>query len=73
MHTGAIIMIIGVHGARNARLSASRAGARWKLPGSEPRPDSSSGTMSAGQIETSAGSALARGHRFPAPAALGTG
>jgi hypothetical protein len=73
MHTGAVIMIGCVHGARKCRVSASYAGARWKLPGPETWPDGSGGTMSASQIETSAGSALARGRRESAPASLGVG
>jgi hypothetical protein len=62
MHTSAVIMMIGVHGARNAASLLAT-----------PVPDGSGGTMSASQIETSAGSALARGRRQPAPAALGVG
>ena len=74
MHTDAVIMIIGVHGARNAAsLLATPVPDGKKLPGPEPRPDGSSGTMSASQIETSAGSALARVRRQPAPALLGVG
>jgi hypothetical protein len=73
MHTGAVIMISRVHGARNAASLPATPMPDGKLPRPETWPGGSGGTMSASQIETSAESALAREHRKPAPALLGVG
>jgi hypothetical protein len=74
MHTGAVIMTIGVHGARNATSLLATPVPDECHPGRKPWPHGSSGgTMSASQIEISAGSALARARRQPAPASLGIG